>query len=59
LEVKKNFYTRLNAVIENTDFQIISIGIKKEEYIKKYGKVAENPYQISLSYMLERLSFCM
>jgi hypothetical protein len=59
LKVKENFYTRLNQIMKEGDFQIIAVGIRKEEYIKKYGKIAENPYQISLSYMLERLMFCM
>ncbi len=59
LDVKKDFYSRLNSIISEGDFQIIAVGIKKQEYVKKYGKVAENPYQISLSYMLERLVFCM
>lgn len=59
LKVKEEFYNRLNQVITNIDFKIISIWIKKENYIKKYWKIAENPYQISLSYMLERLIFCL
>lgn len=59
LKIKEEFYIRLNKVIENIDFKMISIWIKKEDYIKKYWKVAENPYQISLSYMLERLIFCL
>ena len=59
LRVKEDFYKRLNKIIWEWEFQIIAIGIKKEEYIKKYGKIAENPYHISLSYMLEKLVFCM
>jgi hypothetical protein len=59
LKVKEDFYKRLNKVIWEWNFEIIAIGIRKEEYIKKYGKIAENPYQVSLSYMLERLVFCM
>lgn len=59
LKVKENFYARLNQIMKEGDFQIIAVWIRKEEYIKKYGKIAENPYQISLSYMLERLMFCI
>jgi hypothetical protein len=59
LEIKEKFYDRLNQVIKDIDFQIISIWIKKEQYIKKYWKTAINPYQISLSYMLERVIFCI
>ena len=59
LKIKEEFYNRLNKVLTEIDFEVISIWIKKEQYIKKYWKTAENPYQISLSYMLERLIFCM
>lgn len=59
LEIKEKFYKRLNQAIDETHFEIISIWIKKEDYIKKYWKSAENPYQLSLSYMLERLIFCI
>jgi hypothetical protein len=59
LDIKKKFYDRLELILKNIQFEIISIWIKKENYIKKYWKTAENPYQLSLSYMLERLIFCI
>jgi len=59
LKVKENFYDRLELILKNINFEIISIWIKKEDYIKKYWKSAINPYEISLSYMLERLIFCI
>lgn len=59
LNIKEEFYNKLNKIISDTDFKIISIWIEKEKYIKKYWRTAINPYQISLSYMLERLIFCL
>ena len=35
----------------------ISAWIKKIDYIKKYWKLADNPYQVSLSFILERMIF--
>ena len=59
LEVKKNFYSDLNTTIYKTPFIIISAAIKKEDYLKRYGVTAHNPYQVTLSYILERLVFCV
>lgn len=57
LEIKKSFYQDLNWLIQETDFTIISNTVKKEDYLKLYGKTAINPYNISLSYILERMIF--
>lgn len=58
LDIKKRFYERLNKIISDAKFTIISVAIDKKKHIKKYGKVASNPYTICLSYVLERLVFC-
>lgn len=59
LKIKEEFYKKLNDIINNADFSIIGAGINKEEYIKKYGKGARDPYVISLSFLIERLVFCL
>ncbi len=59
LEVKKNFYERLNKIITEAEFTIIGSGVNKEEHIKKYGKGASDPYALSLSFIMERLIFCL
>lgn len=58
LDIKKRFYERLNKIISNANFTIIAVAIDKKKHIEKYGKVADNPYSICLSYVLERLIFC-
>jgi len=58
LDIKKRFYKRLNEIISSAKFTIISVAIDKKKHIEKYGKVADNPYSICLSYILERLVFC-
>jgi len=57
LELKKNFYDDLNLILGEAKYTIIASGINKEEYIKKYGKGAKDPYLISLSFIIERLIF--
>ncbi len=39
-------------------FKIICSAINKDEYIKRYGKGAHDPYHISFSFIMERLVFC-
>jgi len=59
LDLKGKFYKNLNSIIKNSKFKIIGVGINKEEYIKRYGKSARDPYSLSLSFIIERLIFCM
>lgn len=58
LELKKRFYEKLNKILLNSKFKIISVAIDKRKHIERYGKIAGNPYTICLSYILERLIFC-
>jgi hypothetical protein len=59
LTLKDKFYADLNNILENADFKIIGAAVNKEEHIKKYGKGADDPYALSLSFILERLIFCL
>lgn len=58
LDLKKRFYEKLNEIISTSQFTIIAVAIDKKKHIEKYGKIADNPYTICLSYVLERLIFC-
>ena len=57
LNLKAEFYKNINSIIKSSKFKIIGVGINKEEYIKKYGKSAKDPYSLSLSFIIERLIF--
>lgn len=59
LGVKKQFYERLNGLFSKAKFTIIGSGVNKEDHIKKYGKGAQDPYSISLAFIIERLIFCL
>jgi hypothetical protein len=54
LEVKAKFYERLNKILEESNYTIISVGVNKKEFIERYGKIADDPYELSLSFLLER-----
>ena len=57
LDLKAAFYKDLNSILSTSAYSLIGSGINKEKLIKKYGKVAKDPYSISLSFILERLIF--
>ncbi len=54
LEIKAKFYERLNKILLESEYIIIAVGIKKQEFIEKYGKNVDDPYELSLSFLLER-----
>jgi len=58
-KLKSQFYNDLNGLLEKANITIIGAGINKEEYIKKYGKDAKDPYSICLSFVIERMTFCL
>lgn len=56
LDCKKRFYERINSVLGNSNYTIVSCCVLKEEYIRKYGKLSD-VYAISLSFIIERTVF--
>lgn len=56
-KIKQSFYGDINSIVENSDYEIICAAIKKEDYIKKYGRVGNNVYEVGLSFILERAVF--
>lgn len=59
IDIKKKFYNKLNEILTSSKFIIIGSGVDKDKHIKKYGKGAKDPYSLSLSFVIERLIFCL
>ncbi|WP_439554995.1 DUF3800 domain-containing protein [Dyadobacter sp.] len=59
LNIKAAFYTELNACISAHPFKIIAAAIDKTKYIQRYGRIADDPYEISLSFIIERTIFLL
>lgn len=57
LELKKQFYEGLNEITSQSDYTIISSSINKEKHIEKYGRLADDVYEIALSYVIETAVF--
>ena len=56
-EVKQKFYAQLDSVISGSNYSIIASIIDKIAYIKKYGKLNNDVYEIALSFIVERVIF--
>ena len=59
LNIKEQFYKELNRVLVQSKFFLIGSGVDKEKHVKKYGRIAADPYTLSLSFVLERMVFCL
>ncbi len=59
LSLKQSFYADLDQAMERAEFTVIAAAINKEEHIKKYGRLAHDPYDVSLSFIMERLVYCL
>lgn len=59
LNLKEEFYRDLNKILAEGEYVVFGVGINKEEHIKKYGNQARDPYSLSLSFVIERMIFCL
>lgn len=59
LKVKEQFYNDINRILTSSNYKIICSAIDKISFIKKYGKLEDDVYEIALSFILERTIFCL
>ncbi|CAN0379355.1 unnamed protein product, partial [Ectocarpus sp. 4 AP-2014] len=59
LKTKEKFYNSINLLVERELYNIIAASINKVSFIKKYGRLENDVYEISLSFILERALFCL
>ena len=59
LDVKQNSYADLNMILKSSNYKILSSAIDKIAFIKKYGKLEDDVYEISLSSILDSAIFCL
>lgn len=58
-DIKKEFYFGLNDIIQNNRYRILASAIDKAKYIKMYGKLSNDVYELALSFIIERAIFCL
>lgn len=56
-EVKKQFYESLDNLVSQSNYSIITSAIRKDNYIKRYGRLSNDVYEIALSFIIERTIF--
>jgi hypothetical protein len=59
LKIKEQFYIDINNILTGSNYKIICSAIDKISFIKKYGKLEDDVYEIALSFILERTIFCL
>jgi len=57
LEIKREFYENIDKLVSESAYTVIASAIQKERYIKRYGKLNEDVYEIALSFIVERTVF--
>lgn len=56
-KLRHEFYQNLDSLISNAEFTVIASAILKDKLIEQYGPRADNPYDLSLGFILERTTF--
>lgn len=59
IDLKSKFYSQINHIIQDSKYRIIASAIDKEQYIKTYGKLSNDVYELALSFIIERAVFCL
>ena len=57
LKIKESFYADLNQILSKSNFLLVASTILKKKHIEQYGKLADDPYEIALTFVLERVLF--
>ncbi len=56
-KIRSDFYKDLDSLISQTEFTVIAAAVLKDKLIRQYGPQANNPYDLSLTFILERTVF--
>ena len=57
LDVKKDFISSINDVISDSNYTVIASAIEKNKYVESFGKLSNDVYELSLSFIVERAIF--
>ena len=58
-DVKSAFYKQINDIISESQYTIITAAIDKNAYCSKYTSAGPDPYDIALSFVVERMVFLL
>jgi hypothetical protein len=49
------FLPEVSKLVEDIPFALFVAAIRKDKHLKRYGEVADNPYQLALKFTMERI----
>jgi len=52
---RQPFYERINQIMSDCDYQLIGAFIRKQRHKERYGERAAHPYELAITFALERL----
>lgn len=59
LDLKCKFYEHINNLVATNNYTILASAIRKDLYIQRFGKLSNDVYELSLSFIIERAVFCL
>jgi hypothetical protein len=57
LDLKAIFYNQLNQLISSNNYTVIASAIQKDNFIRRYGRLSKDVYELALSFIIERAIF--
>ncbi|QPH38999.1 DUF3800 domain-containing protein [Pedobacter endophyticus] len=56
-KIRESFLNKLSKLMIGSKYTVFASGVRKEEFIGKYGKLHTDIYEVCLSFIIERLVF--
>jgi hypothetical protein len=56
---RKEFYFKLDDLMQGLQFTILSVVIQKHDYMARYGPNVQHPYHLSFKFIMERYAIMM
>lgn len=52
---RATFLPKISALVEGIPFHLFITAIRKDQHLKRYGAIADNPYQLALKFTMEQI----
>jgi hypothetical protein len=53
---RASFLPKISALVEDIPFHLFISAVRKDLHLKRYGAIADNPYQLALKFTMERIA---
>jgi hypothetical protein len=53
-ERREAFFAGMNEMMRSIPYQVVAIAIKKDKHVERYGELAQDPYHLSMEFVIER-----